>query len=125
MLPGLATLRKAGAMIIGISSTHKKSGLLFQKWRDHHGQDGDILVIRQPSVVFNPLLDQAEIDTDIALDPARGQAEWLSEWRADIDDYVDRAAIEACVISGRHELMPLRQEHRYIGFVDAAGGSGG
>lgn len=125
LLPGLHTLRKAGAMIIGISSVHKKSGLLFQKWRDCHGQDGDILVIKQPSVVFNPLLDQAAIDADIALDPARGQAEWLSEWRTDVDDYVDRAAIEACVIPNRHELLPLRQEHRYIGFCDAAGGSGG
>ena len=57
--PSLATLRKAGAVIVGISTVYRKQGLAFNKWREHHGKPGDILVIRQPSVVFNPLLDQA------------------------------------------------------------------
>jgi hypothetical protein len=123
LLPTLATLRRAGAMIVGISSTYRKSGLLYNKWKDHHGRPGDILVIRAPSIVFNPTLDQADIDADMALDPERGAAEWLSEWRDDISDFVQREVVEAAVIPHRREL-PRRAGVFYWGFVDASGGSG-
>ena len=53
---GLATL--PDAVIVGISTPHKRSGLLFEKWRDHYGQDGDeVLVVRGPSLLFNPTLN--------------------------------------------------------------------
>jgi hypothetical protein len=109
-------------MIVGISTVYRKSGLLYQKWRENAGRPGDILVIKQPSVIFNPTLDQAAIDADIALDPPRGSAEWLSEWRSDIADFVDRAVVEACVAAGRHELPPLSGAS-YYGFADPSGGS--
>jgi phage terminase large subunit-like protein len=38
VMPGLATL--PGAMLIGISSPYKKSGLLYDKWREHYGREG-------------------------------------------------------------------------------------
>jgi hypothetical protein len=122
LVPALATLRKAGAMIVGISTVYRKSGLLYSKWREHHGRPHDILVVRAPSITFNPTLDQADIDADIALDPARGEAEWLSEWRSDLADYVDRAVVEALVAHGRHELPPLSGVS-YYGFADPSGGS--
>ena len=122
LVPSLTTLRGAGALIIGLSTVHRKTGLLYNKWREHHGRPGDILVIRAPSRTFNPLLDDGEIAADIALDPARGEAEWLSEWRSDLQDFVDRQVVEALVFPGRHELPPLR-ELNYVGFVDASGGS--
>jgi hypothetical protein len=75
LLPSLATLRKVGSMIVGISTVHRKSGLLFQKWRENYARDGDILVIRQPSIVFNPTLSQQDIDSDISLDPQRAEAD--------------------------------------------------
>jgi hypothetical protein len=125
LVPALATLRKAGALIIGISTVYRKAGLLYNKWREHHGRsDSDILVVRAPSRTFNPTLDQADIDADIALDPARGEAEWLSEWRTDLADFVDRQVIESLVVPGRHEIPPLAGAY-HVGFVDASGGSGG
>ena len=122
LVPALATLRKAGAMIVGISSVYRRAGLLFEKWRTHHGQDGDVLVIRAPSISFNPLLDQAEIDAEIARDPERGKAEWLSEWRSDIADFVAREVVEAAIIPDFYEL-PCSDKHHYIGFADPSGGS--
>ena len=122
LLPALTTLRRAGAMIVGISTAYRRSGLLFSKWREHHGRESDVLVIRAPSVTFNPTLDQAEIDADIALDPDRGEAEWLSEFRSDLADYVDKRVLDAITISGRHEL-PAVPGVRYVAFVDPSGGS--
>ena len=74
LVPSLATLREAGAMIFGITTAYRRAGLAYEKWRRHHGQDGDVLVVRAPSITFNPLLNQADIDADIALDPQRGAA---------------------------------------------------
>ena len=122
LVPALATLRKAGAMIVGISSVYRKAGLLYNKWRENYGRPGDIVVIRAPSITFNPTLDQVDIDADIALDPQRGEAEWLSEWRSDLADYVDRQVVEALVMQNRHEIPP-RADTGYLGFVDVSGGS--
>ena len=47
VLPGTATL--SGSLLIGISTPYRRAGLLFEKWRDHYGRDGDVLVIRAPS----------------------------------------------------------------------------
>jgi len=122
--PGTMTMRKAGGgMIVGISTVYRKSGLLYSKWRQYHGDsDSDILVIRAPSITFNPTLDQHAIDADIALDPARGEAEWLSIWRSDIADFVDRQVVESLIVRGRYELLPLRGES-YRAFTDVSGGS--
>jgi hypothetical protein len=43
--PALA--RVPGSTLILISSAHKRSGLLYQKWKDHYGRnDDDVLVVR-------------------------------------------------------------------------------
>ena len=39
-------------MWIGISTGYRKLGLLYQKWKDHFGQDGDdVLVIRRKHTI--------------------------------------------------------------------------
>jgi hypothetical protein len=96
--PGTMTV---GGMIIGISSPYKKSGLLYEKWRDYFGtDDGDVLVIRAPSLTMNPTLDASQIAAEIARDPAAGKAEWLAEWRDDLATFLDRALIETAVDAG-------------------------
>ena len=127
LLPGLATLRQSGAMVIGISTVYRRSGLLFDKWLRHHGKDDDnVLVIRQPSNVYNPNLDEPElareIQEDIAADPERGAAEWLGEWRTDIADFVSREVVEALVAPGRFEL-PCEPGIQYVAVTDPSGGS--
>ena len=128
LIPALATLRAAGAMIIAISTTYRKSGLLYNKWHRHHGvDDGDVLVIRQPSRVYNPTLDEpelaAEIAADIERDPERGAAEWNSEWRSDISDLFDHELVEAAVDLGV-TVRPPRLFHSYRAGIDASGGRG-
>ena len=88
--------------------------------------DDNVLVIRQPSNVYNPNLDEPElareIQEDIAADPERGAAEWLGEWRTDIADFVSREVVEALVAPGRFEL-PCQPGIQYVAVIDPSGGS--
>jgi len=110
-------------MLIGISSPYKRGGLLFRKFRDHFGKDGDVLVIRAPSMTLNPTLDQAIIARALEDDPAAARAEWMAEFRTDIESFVSREAIDAALIPDRLEL-PFVPGVRYTAFCDPAGGSG-
>ena len=70
IVPGLA--RVAGSMLIMISSTHRRAGLLYERWRNFYGRDdNDVLVVRGTTRQFNPQFDQRVIDAAIAEDPQR------------------------------------------------------
>ena len=70
VLPGLA--RVPGSMLIGISSPYRKAGILYRKFTEHYGRDGDdVLVIRAPSLTMNPTLDRETVERAIAQDEAR------------------------------------------------------
>jgi hypothetical protein len=119
--PGMATL--PGAMLVGISSPYRRTGLLYRKWKESYGQDDDaVLVIRAPSIDLNPTLDQAVIDAALEEDPSAAAAEWLADWRSDIESFVSSEAIDACVVPGRHELSPVSR-NRGVAFCDPSGGS--
>lgn len=120
IVPGTATV--AGAMVIGISSPYRRAGLLYRKYRDHYGRDGDVLVIKAPSIVLNPTLDQAIIDQALADDPAAARSEWLAEFRDDIDNFVTRETVDAAMVPGRFELPPIGGQ-TYCAFVDPSGGA--
>nr|WP_246718505.1 hypothetical protein [Bradyrhizobium elkanii] len=118
--PGLASL--PGSLVIGISSPYRKSGLLYQKYRDHYGKDSKILVIKAPTRLLNPLIDQSIIDEAMAEDPAAASAEWLAEFRDDISAFVTREAIDACTSPDVLE-RPRVDKVKYSAFVDPSGGS--
>ncbi len=120
--PGLLTIPTS--MLIGISSPHKRSGLLYEKFKASYGRDDDrVLVVRAPSQVFNPTIPSEEIEDALARDPAKNRAEYLSEWRDDIASYLPRELIEASVDRGVL-VRPREAGKRYVAFVDAASGVG-
>ncbi len=85
ILPGLVTL--PGAMLVGISTPYRRSGLLFDRWRRHYGKDDpDVLVVHGPSRAFNPTVPQSVIDAAMERDPSAAAAEWLGEFRSDLAD---------------------------------------
>lgn len=123
VMPSMATIPTA--MLIGISSPYRRSGLLYEKFKKHYGQPGNILVIKAPSRALNPTLDQRIIDEAMALDPEAASAEWLGEFRNDIAAFISRELVESCVDLGCHERPPNRTVVRqYHAFIDAAGGTG-
>ena len=47
IMPALASI--PGSIVIGISSPYRKSGLLYKKYKQHFGRNGDVLVIKAPT----------------------------------------------------------------------------
>jgi hypothetical protein len=119
--PGLASL--PGSMIVGISSPYRRSGLLHSKFKAHFGKNtDDVLIIRAPTRVLNPTIDQAIIDQAMEEDPARARAEWMAEFRDDIGGWLSQEVIEAAIDHGVTVRAPL-PHFQYSGFVDPSGGA--
>ena len=118
-LPSLATLN---GMMAGFSTPWKKSGLLYEKFIKHYGKDDPgVLVIKAPSIKFNPTLDAAYIEKQIEADPEKGNAEWNSVFRSDIGSLVDPQRVAELVMRGRYEWAPMPR-YNYSAFADPSGG---
>ncbi len=70
----------------------------------------------------NPSVQQRIIDEALERDHASASAEWLAQFRTDIESFVSREVVDAAVIPGRHEL-PSLSACSYVAFVDPSGGS--
>ena len=120
--PGL--LRFPGSLKILISSVHKRSGLLYDKYARYFGKnDDDVLVVLGASILFNPTLDTNEIDRQLAADYEKASAEYLSEWRDDLTNFLDRQLVEDAVDTGI-TVRPRNRKRRHIAFADPSGGRG-
>jgi hypothetical protein len=118
--PGMATL--PGAMLVGISSPYRRAGLLYRKWKAHYGRDDDsVLIVRAPSIALNPTLDQTIIDEALEENPVAAAAEWLAEWRTDIESFVSPEVVNAAIVPGCE--LPPTTGTTYFAFVDPSGGS--
>jgi hypothetical protein len=120
--PGLLTTR--GPLIL-VSSAYATNGVIYDSYRRDYGPDGapGILVAHGTSRDLNPLLPQSEIDRELERDPVRNRAEYLSEFRSDVEGFIPRAAVEACV--GDYRELEPRPGVAHSCFVDAASGSEG
>src|SRR6478736_1450176 len=119
--PGLATTR--GPLILA-SSPHARRGVLWEVFKRHYGPGGDplILVAHGASRTLNPSLSQRVVDRALEKDNTRATAEYLAEFRTDVEGFVALEVVESCVGDYR-EMLPARCT-RYGAFVDPAGGSG-
>jgi hypothetical protein len=96
---------------------------LFDAFKQHFGRDHDpILVWRAATRTMNPTVSQAIIDKAIERDASFASAEYLAQFRTDVESYVSRAVLEAVTIVGRFEL-PRIEGVAHVGFVDPSGGS--
>jgi hypothetical protein len=119
--PGKATI--PGAMLLCASSPYARRGALWDAHRKHFGRDGDpVLVWQAPTRLMNPTVAQSIIDEALEADPASAAAEWLAQFRDDIQSFVSRQVIDSSIVPGRHEL-PRVAGVRYTAFVDPSGGS--
>ena len=126
----LAALRPAmasvpEALLVCITSPYAKRGETWRMYREHFGKDdSSVLVAQAPTRTMNPTVDQGLVDDAMAADPAHAAAEYLAQFRADIEAFIDPDMISACVVAGRHDVLPVAGEY-YVAFVDVAGGSSG
>ena len=111
-------------MLLCASSPYARRGALWDAHRKHFGRDGDaVLVWRAATRTMNPTVSQRVIDDAMERDPASAAAEYLAEFRSDIEGFVNREVVEACVAPGMYERPP-QPGLRYAAFVDPSGGSG-
>ena len=118
--PGLAT---TGGPLILASSPYAKSGVLWDTYRAHYGAKGDplTLVAHGPSRTFNPTLSQRVIDRALAKDRPRALAEYMAQFRQDIEGFVALEVVEACI--GDYREQQAVAGITYRAFVDPSGGS--
>jgi hypothetical protein len=119
--PGMST---TNGMLVMISSPYSRKGELWQTFNRHFGTKGDplIMVAKGASRDFNPTLPQSVVDRAMERDPARATAEYLGEFRRDIEDFIGIEAVRACIQPEVRERAPVRAL-RYWAFVDPSGGS--
>jgi hypothetical protein len=94
-------------------------------YRRYYGPGGDpsILVVQAAAREFNPTLPQSVVDRALERDQAAASAEYLAQFRSDIESFVSREAVEVCVDVGVRERMPTERT-KFFGFTDPSGGSG-
>ncbi len=122
--PGLSTI--PGAMLLNASSPYRRSGVLWTTFQRNYGRDdARVLVWKASTAEMNPQVDAALIAEAYAEDPEAAASEFGAEFRSDIADFVSRQVVEACIDPGCHERpAAASMGRRYVGFIDAAGGSG-
>jgi hypothetical protein len=118
--PSLAT---TGGPLILITTPYARRGEVWNIYQRHFGAKGDplVLVAQGTTRDFNPALSQKVIDRALERDPAAAGAEYLAQFRTDIESFVSREVVEAAVMQGRFELPPTPGYH--VAFVDPSGGS--
>ena len=123
VMPAMATVPHA--MLIGISSPYARKGLLWSKYKTHFGKPSNrVLVAQAPTWRMNPNVPRdGELITEAyEEDPASAAAEYGAQFRADIEDFINREAVEACIAHGEYE-RPRVPGKRYHAFLDPSGGS--
>jgi hypothetical protein len=91
--------------------------------RKHYGKDDDPIMVWQAATRdMNASVPQSYIDAHLADDPVRAAAEYLAQFRSDLEGFVLREAVEACITVGVRERPP-QPFLSYQGFADPSGGS--
>lgn len=117
--PALATI--PDSLLIFISTPYARRGVLWDIYSRHFGKPGKVLVWRAPSLLMNPTLDRELIEEALREDPQAAAAEWMVEWRQDVESFLSFEALQACVVRDRHELPPI-EGVKYTAFIDPSGG---
>jgi hypothetical protein len=119
--PGMATV--PGALLLCASSPYARRGALWEAHRRWHGRDeSPALVWQAPTRIMNPTVPQSVVDAALERDPASAAAEYLAQFRSDVESYIGREAVLACVETGVLERPPVAG-CAYFAFTDPSGGS--
>ena len=118
------TLLTTGGPLLMLTTPYAQRGEVYNLYQRHFGPTGDprILVVQGTSRDFNSMLPQKVIDRAFERDPVTAASEYGAQFRTDLEDYVKRSAVMACIAEGVSERAPERGV-QYAGFIDPSGGS--
>ena len=118
--PAMSTI--PNALLLGISSPYARRGVLWDAFREHFGKsDSAVLVWKGDTRSMNPNVSRLVIEAALLRDRAAASAEYLAEFRSDIESFIDAEVIEARTVPGRLELA-YHSAHQYMAFADPSGG---
>jgi hypothetical protein len=117
--PAMATVPES--MLLCASSPYARKGALWEAYHRYFGHDGPVLVWQADTRRMNPCVPASVIAAEYEKDPVAAEAEFGAQFRTDIESFISREAVEACVEWGAHERGYLAGA-RYTGFVDVSGG---
>jgi hypothetical protein len=109
------------AMLLCASSPWGRRGAMWDAYRKHFGKDGSILIWQAGTLAMNPTVPKHTVDEALEHDQTWAAAEYLAEFRSDLEGFVGLEIVEACV--GDYREMPPAAGTRYRAFVDPSGGS--
>lgn len=116
--PGLATLE---GKLIMLSSPYSRKGVLYDTYTRYYGKEGDVLVAQAESRTMNALLPQRVVDAALERDHSAASAEYLAQFRSDLEQFLSREVVDDAV-----RIEPLEHEYdkskHYFAFVDPSGG---
>jgi len=118
--PGMTTIKNS--LVVGLSTPFTRQGLLWQKYRDHFGKPGPVLIWRAPTWTMNQTMTRAELERDFleGLGESEFDAEYGANFRSDLESWMPHDLYEAAVdpISHRPPVSGIV----YVGFCDPAEG---
>ena len=119
-----AMASQPAAMLVGLTSVYSRRGEVWRIYEKYFGNNDapNVLVVNGSTTSLNPTISQSLIDAAYADDPIAAAAEFGGEFRRDVVGFVDREVVEACTMTGRHELPPSAGT-KYHAFTDPSGGS--
>jgi hypothetical protein len=123
----LAALRPAMAtfpspLLLLASSPYARRGELWRVYKDHHGRDdAPTLCWQAPTRTMNPSVPQSVIDEAMERDSASASAEFLAQFRSDVERLFTLESVETCVSPGVFERAPVSGVE-YIAHCDPSGG---
>jgi hypothetical protein len=121
--PSMAMCRAGPLLLLG-SSVHRRKGYMYEQYRKLHGNnESEDLCWFAPSTTMNSKIPQGVIDRALAENPHKAKAEYLSQWREDVDDFIPLEIVEACTDFDCFERPPQKGVS-YVAWCDAAGGLG-
>jgi hypothetical protein len=108
--------------LIALSSPYARKGVLWENYKRYFGQNGKILVAKAPTLLMNLTFPKEVVEQALKDDYASASAEYLAEFRGDIESFISLDVVERCTRFSPLQLAPANN-HRYYAFVDPSGGS--
>jgi hypothetical protein len=124
--PGMAS--QPEAMLICISTAYSQRGPLFDAFkRSYTVNDPRVLVVRATTRDLNEHITQEFIDDELARDPQAAAAEYLAQFRSDLEALFDAALVDGATRSAPRELPHMAVDKSgtpvlYHAGVDVSGG---
>lgn len=101
------SLLASGGTLLGVSSVYSRSGVLWEQFRENYGRPGGPLIWKSESLKMNPCLSPSMIQAALEADWEAASGDWLSMFRADIQEFIGHELIDGAVIPGRYELPKI------------------